>query len=190
MNKKSNTRRGFTLIELLVVVLIVGILAAVAVPQYQKAVQRSQYANVKNLVKAIANAQEVYYLANGTYSDDLSALDVEIPDNTVDVVYDETNEQDILKNKMTRSYQWGKCSSGSSGQTLCRYRFPTFSVQYQIVGPHSEASYKETSYAGKIICVAEGTTDSNSPQAKFCQTETGKTSEDLKSTTWLMYFYN
>ena len=73
-------KQAFTLIELLVVVLIIGILAAVAVPQYQKAVTKSRYATLKNLVHTIAEAQEVYYLANGQYADDFAKLDVSMPE--------------------------------------------------------------------------------------------------------------
>lgn len=58
------TARGFTLIELLVVVLIIGILASVAVPQYTKAVEKSRAAGVIQKVKSLQNAVDMYLLAN------------------------------------------------------------------------------------------------------------------------------
>ncbi len=54
----KNTNRGFTLIELLVVVLIVGILAAVAVPQYQKAVEKSKLAGIWSNLGTIRRAAQ------------------------------------------------------------------------------------------------------------------------------------
>ena len=73
---------GFTLIELLVVVLIIGILAAVALPQYEKAVMRSRFAQIVTAARSITQAQQSFYMANGVYTTDLNNLDVVFPNST------------------------------------------------------------------------------------------------------------
>ncbi len=72
-------KQAFTLIELLVVVLIIGILASVALPQYQKGVIKGRLAGIKPILTAIKNAEEIYFLANNEYALDLSLLDIEVP---------------------------------------------------------------------------------------------------------------
>ncbi|MGD0407319.1 MAG: type IV pilin protein [Candidatus Bathyarchaeia archaeon] len=69
---KSN--RGITLIELLVVILIVGILAAIAIPAYTSYLQRARRADAKTALEQLRAAEEMYRAERGSYSTDLLQL--------------------------------------------------------------------------------------------------------------------
>ena len=75
----SRGKGAFTLIELLVVVLIIGILAAVAVPQYQKAVEKARLAEAFVLGKHFKQMEELYKMANGNYTGSFEELQADIP---------------------------------------------------------------------------------------------------------------
>jgi len=162
--------RGFTLIELLVVVLIIGILAAVAVPQYKKAVYKSRFATLKPITESLAQAQEAYYLANGKYTNNMADLDVGLPGG-----------QDPTKSSGSfYSYDWGYCSA-SSDSAKCYNR--ATKMQYQIYYKHS--IYHPNSRS----CIVWSTQDLNDLPNQICKmetkAETGKKFSSDNYTEWI-----
>src|SRR5258708_8074120 len=74
----AKSRKGFTLVELAVVIVIMGVLAAFGVPRFLKSVERSKAAEAFGYLSAVASAQERYQAQNGTYSSDLTLLDLKM----------------------------------------------------------------------------------------------------------------
>jgi prepilin-type N-terminal cleavage/methylation domain-containing protein len=71
---RSQIKHGFTLIELLIVVVIIGILAAIAVPKFQTTKGKAYYASMKSDLHNLTTAQEAFFYDSTKYTTDLNSL--------------------------------------------------------------------------------------------------------------------
>jgi type IV pilus assembly protein PilA len=70
-----NNRKGFTLIELLIVVVIIGILAAIAIPKFANTKEKAYVASMKSDLRNLVTAQEAYFSDNNsTYASSISGM--------------------------------------------------------------------------------------------------------------------
>jgi prepilin-type N-terminal cleavage/methylation domain-containing protein len=129
-------QKGFTLIEVLVVVLIIGILTSVALPQYQKSVMRSRFAQMVVANNAIYNAQKVYYSTHHKYAETMDELDISLP---------------LMRDVMCEPnyYERTLCTLSSNNATLAVIE------QFYSNDAIQCCAYKGTKFAGASLCEAE-----------------------------------
>ena len=159
MNKK-----GFTLLELLVVVVIIGILAAIALPQYKVAAGKAKFATLKNITKSLKESVERYYLVHSSYPKHFNELDIDLvtslgyaDDNVFSISVD-----DITCEIWINDSSMVICRKKISGE-LMRY----FDYVYPNAGRICEAYSKEEKSTVSRICQAETGKNINDADCAF-----------------------
>ena len=170
-----NNTKAFTLIELLVVVLIIGILAAIAVPKYQVAVMKAELHKGIPIVSSLYQAQQAYLLSHGEFATNVDDLDISIPHNASC-----TKEQTSSRSRYT-------CDFGTVGLvdslSSVEYKDINNVITYNYMLKDNNASNvlfeKDTKW-----CCAKGTSKT---ALDICESLGGQRQGDFKSNGWNYY---
>jgi len=137
-------KKGFTLIELLILVLIIGVLTAMAVPQYQSAVQKSRFMGMLPATRSFKSAEEAVYMSEGQYTTNKADLSINISSSDIELT-PVTNEEE----------SYIRASKAGLNNRLVMYLAHSDRYANEI---HCEA--KEDSSIAKQVCLSSGSNSS------------------------------
>jgi len=153
--------QAFTLIELLVVVLIIGILAAVAVPQYQKAVEKSKATQALTLLKSMYQAAQTHLLASGQWPGTIADIDLEVPSVLADWRID------------FYATDLSSMSRGANHSILITRTQGAYMGAGFIIYEDRDTNYKDNVEMDRILCIErkryDQTTRFTKKQGDYCQ---------------------
>jgi prepilin-type N-terminal cleavage/methylation domain-containing protein len=158
------SKKGFTLIELLVVVFIIGILAAIALPQYQLATLKAKISQSLPILKAIGNAQDEYFLIRSDYADDFNLLSVKI------------GSQCAAKSCTVNNIQY---DIQPDGNIVAFYSQPTSSALSVMYRYSSAVSVYGGLIKGDFVCIPRG----NALYIKACKAMAGNNPKTVSGFT-------
>jgi len=150
MLNKKNGEKGFTLIELLVVIIIIGILAAIALPSFLNQTSKAKQTEAKTYVATVLKANQAYYTEKTEYPTDLLTLSLGTATQTDNYTYDNTRTA-VGATTPTRA----DIASVSRKETLKSYHGSVY--------VYADATSNQASQTAIFEAISPGTTAVTSP---------------------------